>query len=242
MDDYLRAKLIKEFDMNFEDALTGLKKEIQMSGGIFLMSRKLVQKAALLCSALLILGCNLNMTRNATKPVTETNGSTVSTEQASAAIDPCSLVTKEEVGKVIEEAVLETEARGDTCTYQTEDATASSVEIEVKRKDGAAKMQSARKAMKILGNMGEAMKSGDNGAVGGAGELLSEEDSSAVSGIGDEAFFGTSQQLFVLKNNTYFTVRPPIMRSRTGSMNPLLKAEEKRAMAKLIAQKVAAKL
>jgi hypothetical protein len=78
--------------------------------------------------------------------------------------------------------------------------------------------------------------------VGGAGELLSEEDSSAVSGIGDEAFFGANQQLFVLKNNIYFTVRPPIMRSRTGSMNPMLKSEEKRAMAKLIAQKIAAKL
>jgi hypothetical protein len=39
MDDYLRAKLIKEFDMNFEDALNGLKNEIKISGEIFLMSR-----------------------------------------------------------------------------------------------------------------------------------------------------------------------------------------------------------
>jgi hypothetical protein len=63
-----------------------------------------------------------------------------------------------------------------------------------------------------------------------------------VSGIGDEAFFGANQQLFVLKNNVYFTVLPPMMRPRTGSKNPLLKAEEKREMAKVIAQKVVAKL
>ena len=116
----------------------------------------------------------------------------------------------------------------------------SSVEIEVKQTGAADEMQTARDAAGVLGNMGADMKDA-KGVEGDLGELLSET-SSSVSGIGDEAFFGANQQLHVLKNNVYFAVSPPTMRSRMGSGNPMLSAEEKREMARAIAQKVVAKL
>jgi len=194
----------------------------------------------LLCSlALIAFGCNSSSSSEATTSRAETSGSTANASQATVAIDVCSLVSKEDVGAAIGEKIVQTEVKGDICIYETEDV-ASSVEIEVKRNDAAAEMQSARDVAKILGKLGGEMKDA-KGAEGDVGEMLAK-DSASVSGIGDEAFFGANQQLFVLKNNVYFTVLPPIMRPRTGSGNPMLKAEEKRAMAKSIAQKVASKL
>jgi len=204
------------------------------------MSNKLKIKTVLLCSlALIAFGCNSSSSSEATTSRAETSGSTANASQATVAIDVCSLVSKEDVGAAIGEKIVQTEVKGDICIYETEDV-ASSVEIEVKRNDAAAEMQSARDVAKILGKLGGEMKDA-KGAEGDVGEMLAK-DSASVSGIGDEAFFGANQQLFVLKNNVYFTVLPPIMRPRTGSGNPMLKAEEKRAMAKSIAQKVASKL
>ena len=204
------------------------------------MSNKHKIKTVLLCFlALIAFGCNSSSSSEATASRAETSGSTANASQASSASDPCSLVSKEDVGAAIGEKIVQTEVKGDICIYETEDV-ASSVEIEVKRNDAAAEMQSARDVAKILGKLGGEMKDA-KGAEGDVGEMLAK-DSASVSGIGDEAFFGANQQLFVLKNNVYFTVLPPIMRPRTGSGNPMLKAEEKRAMAKSIAQKVASKL
>ena len=204
------------------------------------MSNKLKIKTVLLCSlALIAFGCNSSSSSEATTSRAETSGSTANASQATVAIDVCSLVSKEDVGAAIGEKIVQTEVKGDICIYETEDV-ASSVEIEVKRNDAAAEMQSARDVAKILGKLGGEMKDA-KGAEGDVGEMLAK-DSASVSGIGDEAFFGANEQLFVLKNNVYFTVLPPIMRPRTGSGNPMLKAEEKRAMAKSIAQKVASKL
>ena len=205
------------------------------------MSNKLKIKTVLLCSlALIAFGCNSSSSSEATTSRAETSGSTANASQATVAIDVCSLVTKEDVGAAISETIVQTEAKGDTCIYETEDDMGSRVEIEVKRKDAAGEMQAARDVAKILGKMGGAMKEA-NGAEGDVGEMLAK-DRASVSGIGDEAFFGANEQLFVLKNNVYFTVLPPMMRPRTGSGNPLLKAEEKREMAKQIAQKVVVKL
>jgi len=205
------------------------------------MSNKPKIKTVLLCYlALIAFGCNSSSSNEATASRAETSVSTANSSQASGATDVCSLVTKEDVGVAIRETIVQMEAKGDTCIYQTEDEMGSRVEIEVKRKDAAGEMQSAREAAKILGKLGGEMKDA-KGAEGDIGEMLAK-DSASVSGIGDEAFFGINEQLFVLKNNVYFTVLPPVMRPRTGSGNPLLKAEEKRTMAKVIAQKAAAKL
>lgn len=199
------------------------------------MGKRTRLSAALLGSLMLAgIGCNSDSSGEAAAPGNKASGSTAN------ALDVCSLLSKEDVGAVIGEAIVEVEANGDTCSYQTEDAMASSVEIEVRQTGAADEMQAAQDAAGVLGDMGADVKDA-KGAEGELGELLSEA-SSSVSGIGDEAFFGANQQLHVLKNNVYFAVSPPTMRSRTGSGNPMLSAEEKREMARAIAQKVAAKL
>ncbi len=204
------------------------------------MGKRTRLSAALLVSLMLAgIGCNSGSSGEAAAPGYNASSSTGDAPQVAKALDVCSLVAKEDVGAVIGAAIVQVEASGDTCTYETEDAMASSVEIEVKQTGATDEMQTARDAAGVLGNMGADMKDA-KGAEGDLGRVL--DDARSASSIGDEAFFGANQQLHVLKNNVYFTVSPPTMKSRIGSGNPMLTAEEKREMARAIAQKVAAKL
>jgi hypothetical protein len=158
---------------------------------------------------------------------------------AATASDPCALVPKEEVAEAIGEAVVQAKADGAACSYETEDAMASSVKLEVARTGGAAEMQAARDAAGVLGRIGGKMADG-KGAEAQAGEALAE--GRAVPGLGDQAFFGANQQLHVLKGDSYLAVSPPTMRSRMGGGNPLLSDDQKRAMARAIAEKALARL
>ncbi len=206
------------------------------------MSKKSKIKTALLCFlTLVVFGCDSGSSSETAAPRAETSGSTADAlQKATGASDVCALVSKEDVEAAVGEKIVRAEVKGDACVYETEDVMGSRVEITVKREDAAGEMLAARDAAKIHGKMGGGMKDA-NGAKGDVGEMLSK-DSVSVSGIGDEAFFGANEQLFVLKNNVYFAVLPPMMKSRMSSGNPVLKPEEKRAMAKVIAQKAAAKL
>lgn len=158
---------------------------------------------------------------------------------ASRVADPCSFVSPQEVGAITGEAVVEANSDGDTCTYQTEDAMASSVEVEIKQAGGADEMQTARSAAGTLEDIGAGMKGG-KGAERDVGEALT--GSSSAPAIGDQAFFGSNHQLHVLKGEVYFAVSPPTMKSRISGGNPLLPAQEKRQMAAAIAQKIASRL
>jgi hypothetical protein len=153
--------------------------------------------------------------------------------------DPCALVTKEEVAAAIGEAVVQAKSGGKACTYETEDAMASSVTVEVTRSGGAGEMQAARDAAAVLGKIGGKMAEG-TGAEAEAGEAMAE--GGAAPGLGDQAFFGANQQLHVLKGDSYLAVSPPTMRSRMSGGNPLLSADQKRAMARAIAEKALARL
>ena len=157
----------------------------------------------------------------------------------SAAADPCALVTKEEVAAAIGEAVVQAKSDGGACSYETEDAMASSVKVEVARTGGAGEMQAARQAAGVLGRIGGTMAEG-KGAEAQAGEAMAE--GGAAPGLGDQAFFGPNQQLHVLKGDSYLTVSPPTMRSRMSGGNPLLSADQRRAMARAIAEKALARL
>lgn len=156
-----------------------------------------------------------------------------------AAADPCSFITKEEVAAVTGETILATKAEGDTCRYETDDAMASSVQVDIKRSGGREEMEIARTASGALGSIGEEMKNA-GGAEGDTGAMLAE--SAAAPKIGDQAFFGANQQLHVLKGDAYFAVSPPHMRSRMSAGNPMLPTEKKREIAAAIAQKIASKL
>ena len=158
---------------------------------------------------------------------------------ASAAAEPCALVTGEEVAAVIGEAVVAAKPDGVECTYETADAMASSVTVEVARTGGAAEMRAAREAAGVLGRIGSDLADG-KGAEAQAGEAMAE--AGAAPGLGDQAFFGANQQLHVLKGDSYLAVSPPTMRSRMSGGNPLLSDEQKRAMARAIAEKALARL
>ncbi|HEX8573535.1 MAG TPA: hypothetical protein VF759_12375 [Allosphingosinicella sp.] len=158
---------------------------------------------------------------------------------AATPADACALVTKAEVGEAIGEPVVEAKSDGAECSYETEDSMASSVKVEVARSGGGKEMQAARDAAGVLGRIGGAMADG-KGAEAQAGEAMAE--SGAAPGLGDQAFFGANQQLHVLKGDSYIAISPPTMRSRMSGGSPLLSGEQKRAMARAIAEKALARL
>jgi hypothetical protein len=158
---------------------------------------------------------------------------------AVAATDPCSLVTTDEVGAIIGEAVTGTEKGEGSCTYQTADAQASSVTIELNQSDAARQMATARQAAGILKDMGGAVA--DQGSAG-ADVNAALSDSGDTPKVGDEAFFGPNQQLSVRKGSSYIAVSPPMMRSRMGAGNPMLSSDDKKKMAVAIAEKAVGRL
>ena len=166
-------------------------------------------------------------------------GTDTAAAPTAAGSDPCSLASKEEVQAATGESILEAKAEGDACTYETDDAMASAVRIEVKRTGGAQEMATAREAAGMLDRMGAGME-GEKGAEGDAGAAM--KSGGEAAGIGDQAFFGSNQEIHVLKKDVYFTVSPPTMRSRMSGGNPILSGEQRREMARAIAQKVAGRL
>src|SRR5688500_18450930 len=160
-------------------------------------------------------------------------------DNASAEADPCALVTREVVTAAIGETVVKAQSAGEGCSYETEDAMASSVKVEARRTGGASEMQAAREAAGVLGRIGGKLAEG-NGAEAQAGEAMAE--GGAAPGLGDQAFFGANQQLHVLKGDSYLAVTPPTMRSRMSGGNPLLSDDQKRAMARAIAEKALPRL
>jgi hypothetical protein len=193
-------------------------------------------RVALVCGlALAVQGCGSEPGGdNAGVPAAPAGGGATA-----AGAEPCALVTKEEVAQAIGEAVVQAKSDGGACSYETEDAMASSVKIEVVRTGGAREMQAARDAAGALGRIGADLADG-KGAEAQAGKAMAE--GGAAPGLGDQAFFGANQQLHLLKGDSYLAVSPPTMRSRMSGGNPLLTGDQKRAMARAIAEKALARL
>jgi hypothetical protein len=153
--------------------------------------------------------------------------------------DPCRLVTPDEVGAIIGDKIVKAEPTEGSCTYETADAQASSVLIEISTSDAKGQMDIARRTAGFLKGMGGAVA--DKGGAGAdVNQMLS--DSGDAPKVGDEAFFGPNQQLSVLKGATYLAISPPIMRSRMAGGNPLLSSDKKKEMAVAIAEKAVARL
>ena len=158
---------------------------------------------------------------------------------AAKPIDPCSLVTAEEVGAIVGDKIVTAKPAEGRCTYETADAQASSVTVEVDQKDAANHMRVERDTAKVLGKMGEAA-AGEGAAGQDVNAMLS--DSSDAPGIGDEALFDINSRLSVRKGIVYVAVEPPMMRSRMAGGSPLLSAADKRKMALAIAEKALSRL
>ena len=158
---------------------------------------------------------------------------------AGAPIDPCSLVTAEDVGAIVGDTIVAAKPAEGRCTYETADAQASAVVIEVDRKDAKNHMQVERDTAKVLGKMGGAA-AGEGPAGQDVNAMLSA--SSDAPGIGDEALFDINSRLSVRQGDVYLAVEPPMMRSRMSGGSPLLSAADKRKMALAIAQKALTRL
>ena len=160
--------------------------------------------------------------------------------ESAAATDPCSLVTAEEVGEAIGDKIVAAKPGEGSCTYETTDAQASSVTVELNQSDAAGQMDVAKRTAGFLKGMGaEAAREG-----GAAGQDVNAmlSDSGDTPKVGDEAFFGPNSQLSVRKGNSYIAVQPPIMRSRMAGGSPLLSSDDKKKMALAIAEKAVARL
>ena len=158
---------------------------------------------------------------------------------AVAQIDPCSLVTADEVGAIVGDKIVATSPAEGRCTYETADAQASAVTIEVDQEDAKNHMQVERDTAKVLGRMGGAA-AGEGPAGQDVNAMLN--DSSDPPGIGDEALFDINSRLSVRKGSVYVAVEPPMMRSRMAGGSPLLSAADKRKMALAIAEKALSRL
>lgn len=163
--------------------------------------------------------------------------------QATASIkrtDPCSLVTADEVGQIIGDKIVGTKAASGSCEYDTQDAAASSVTLELNQSDAAGEMHTAKQAAGVLKGMGAEAANGGGAAGADVNAMLSQ--SGATPKLGDESFFGPNQELSVRKGASYIAVQPPLMRSRMAGGNPLLSDDDKKKMAITIAQKALARL
>ena len=196
-----------------------------------------IRLALLFSLALTTAGCNSEPAEQGAAKADAASGSTGGT-QASAPRDVCSFVTQDEISTAVGEKIARAEDKGESCSYHMEGEMAS-VDVEIAQSGGAEEMQVARDAARILGSMGSDMK-GAKGAEGDLGQMLTGPNS--TSGVGAEAFFGSNQQLHVLKNGVYFAVTPPLLSTKTTSGNPMLPAEKKREIATAVAQKIASRL
>lgn len=193
---------------------------------------KLLFGAAMLAG---LTSCGSGGSSNSTATDNAASGQT-----AAAKTDPCTLVTADEVGAIVGDKIVATKPADGGCTYETEDAQASSVTIELNQSDAAGQMDIARKTAGTLKGMGE--QAAREGGAAGADVNAMLSESGAAPKIGDEAFFGPNSQLSVRKGNSYLAVSPPIMRSRMAAGNPMLSGEDRKKMAIAIAEKAVSRL
>jgi hypothetical protein len=189
--------------------------------------------------ALVLVACGSGADDGANSAAPKANGGG-GTAAAAQKTDPCSLLTAEEVGEALGDKIVATTPSEGSCKYDTEDAQAASVTLELNQTDAAGQMEIARKTAGVLKGMGEqAAKEG--GAAGQDVNAMLSESGEAPK-VGDEAFFGPNTQLSVRKGNSYIAIQPPIMRSRMSGGNPLMSSEEKKKIAITLAQKAVARL
>lgn len=156
-----------------------------------------------------------------------------------AAVDPCGLLTAEEVAAVVGEKIVSAKAEGDTCTYANDDA--GSVEVQYSRGDAETQMATDRQVAGVLGKMGD--EAAESGGAAGADVNAMIHDGGGSANIGDESLVGPNARLSFRKGDSYVAITPPIMHSRISySGNPMISTEDKQKMARDLALKALAKL
>ena len=164
----------------------------------------------------------------------ESASATTPAAPAAAALDPCSLVTSEEVAAITGDKVVKSSSDHGTCTYATDDSDGATITVDTA--DAAGKMKIDRDSAKLLGGMGAAVA--DKGGAGADVNAKLHEGGDSQPGLGDDSLWGMNSQLSVRKGGTYVAATPPGMHSRISySGNPLISDDDKRKMAVALAEK-----
>ncbi len=171
----------------------------------------------------------------------KTGGETAETSASAGggAIAPCSVLSAAEVSEITTDAVTVTSSDGATCYYKSDPD--DGVRITVMKTGGAKQMAVVHRTAGVLSGMGNSV-AGKGGAGADAAHLL-QKDKTAPPKLGDEAAWGLNTVLSVRKGDMFVEVTPPMMHDpKTHPGYPLVKTDEKRAIARRLAEKVLAKL
>jgi hypothetical protein len=166
-------------------------------------------------------------------------GETETASAGAAAIDPCGLISAEEMSVITTDKVTSTSRDDQTCTYHSNPD--DGVQLTVMASGGAKQMQVVHRTAEVLGGMGASVA--DKGGAGADVAVLTKKDKTAVPKLGDEAAWGMNTTLSVRKGDAFVEVVPPLMHDpATHSGYPLVGKEEKRAIAQKVVERVLAKL
>ncbi|AQR73558.1 DUF3558 domain-containing protein [Sphingomonas sp. LM7] len=154
-------------------------------------------------------------------------------------IDPCTLITPREMTAITTDKVTGTNRDGVSCTYRSEPN--DGVQITVRATGGAKAMEVVHRSAELLGGMGGTVA--DKGGAGADVAEMLKKDTGAVPALGDEAVWGPNDTLSVRKGDAFVEVTPPLMHDPANhSGYPLIRKEEKRAIAQAVAVKLIEKL
>ncbi len=166
-------------------------------------------------------------------------GDTAAASTSGAPVDPCSLLTGEEMTAITTDKVTALDRNGAECNYRS--APNDGLQLTVYATGGAAQMETVHQTAKLLGGIGSGIA-----GMGGAGADVADQlkqDKSAGPALGDEAVWQTNDTLAVRKGDVFVQVSPPIMHDPANHPGyPLIKKDDKRAIAQAVAAKVLAKL
>jgi hypothetical protein len=191
--------------------------------------------------ALALAGCGGSRSENASAGTESGGGEETASDAPKPNIDPCGLISTQEVAEITGDAVDQAVRKEDSCSYRGPNRGDDGVEILFYLNDGERQMRAWHNANGLLDGM-----SGEVAGMGGAGAdaaAMMKKDKAAAPKIGDEAAWGMNTAIGVRKGPHFFQVTPPVMHEmgkRPGL--PLLSTEEKRSVATRVAEKVASRL
>lgn len=197
--------------------------------------------AALLLAAMVLAGCDQ---KHATQPSANTTATNSSTPTATAArhapVDPCSVLTGDEVSAVTGLKVTKTEVIDRDCHYDdafNEDGTV----LSIYPTDGKEQMQAITDSNKLLGGIGSAASHQSDVGKDVQASITPPAAGGAPS-IGDEAVWQPNDALAVRKGDTFVGVRPPIARDPAGHHGVMFSDADKRVISQKLAEAALAKL
>jgi len=197
------------------------------------MQRRSTISAAAAATCLVLAACGGG------KSDSETADASTSAPGGSVSIDPCSVLSAAEVSAITTDAVTGTSSDDSTCYYKSDPD--DGVRITVMKTGGANQMAVVHRTAGVLSGMGESVA--DKGGAGADAANLLKKDKTAPPKLGDEAAWGMNTVLSVRKGDMFVEVTPPLMHDpKTHPGYPLVKTDEKREIARKIAEKVLAKL